>query len=337
MLYVTTRNACDAVTTNHVLTNVRGMEGGLYLPMRFPKISAEEWKRIGKLSFNQRMAQLLNLFFSQRLTSWDIDFSVGRYPVRLEGLPHRIFMAETWHNPQWLYRRLEKNLAELLGVESVIPGSWPAIAIRMAVLAAVLAENEELGTGTKDIAVVSGDFTVPVSAWYLRKMGAPIGNIVCCCNENNQLWDLICQGQMRTDSSGINTIIPEADVTLPVDLERLIFECGGQKETERYLECTRTGKTYMVSDSLLKDLRSGLYVSVVSSSRVETAIPNVFKSHRYLMTPASALAYSGLLDYRAKTGITRTAVVLCDKSPICAAELLAKLMDCSEAEIKELI
>ena len=98
MLYKTTRNIQDPVTVQHVLTGNRGEDGGLYLPLHFPNYTEEERKRFCCLSFNQRMAEILNLFFSTKLTGWDLDFSTGRYPVRLEEFPHRIFLAECWHN-----------------------------------------------------------------------------------------------------------------------------------------------------------------------------------------------------------------------------------------------
>ena len=78
MLYKTTRNDQDAVTVAHVLNGNREEEMGLYLPVRFPKYSEEEQKRLCALSFNQRMAEILNLFFSTKLTLWDLDFSTGR-------------------------------------------------------------------------------------------------------------------------------------------------------------------------------------------------------------------------------------------------------------------
>ena len=337
MLYVTTRNDQDTFTTNHVLTHNKGTDGGLFVPLNFPKISAQEWKKLSEMSFGQCVAEILNLFFSTKLTSWDVDFSIGRYPARLEQLAHRIFMAETWHNPQWQYQRMEKNLMELLPSEANIPGNWVSIAIRMAVLAGILGHREISDMVPTDIAVVTGDFTLPISAWYLRKMGFPIGNIICCCNENNQFWELFCNGQMRTDVTRISTIVPEADVIMPVNLERLISDCSTIAETERYLSCNKTGTTYAVSDSMLQLLRQELFVSVVSSVRIETTIPNVYKTHNYILSPASALAYSGLLDYRAKTGITRNAIVICDQSPVCDAETVARVMDLPLAQLQKLI
>ena len=337
MLYVTTRNHQDAFTAHHVLTQSRGTDGGLFVPLHFPKLAEQDCKKILSLSSGQCIAEMLNLFFPAKLNGWDVDFSIGRYPVRLAQLGHRISMAETWHNIDLQYHRLEQILMELLHAEADAPGNWNDIAIRMAVFAGMLCNHEISGAEPVDIAMVSGDFTLPISAWYLRKMGFPIGNIICCCNENNQFWNLICNGQMHTDQVSLSTIVPEADITLPVNLERLISECGGLSETERYLNCCQTGSAYYVSDGILQQLRQELYVSVVSSDRVETSIPNVYKTHGYVMSPASALAYSGLLDYRAKTGITRSAIVLCDHNPLCYGEIVAKVLKIPMEELKRII
>lgn len=337
MLYVTTRNHQDAFTASHALTQNRSADGGLYVPLKLPKFTPQEVKKLSQLSFGQCVAEMLNLFFSVKLTGWDVDFSIGRYPLRLEPLAHRIFMAETWHNPDWQYQRLEKNLLQLLPAEAELPGNWVSVAVRMAVLAGILGNMDVPGSGSVDIAAVSGDFTTPISAWYLRKMGFPVGNIICCCNENNQFWDLLCNGQMRTDSISLSTIVPEADTILPVNLERLISDAFGVAETARYLDCCRTGAVYSVSDLMLQQLRKGLYASVVSSVRVETTIPNVYKTHNYILTPASALAYAGFLDYRAKTGVIRPAIVLCNKSPVWDAETVAKFMDIPAAELKKML
>ena len=337
MLYVTTRNNRDAFTACHSMTRSRAEDGGLYVPMHLPKLTHQEISRFSSLSFGQCVAEMLNLFFATKLTGWDVDFSIGRYPVRLEQLAHKIMMAESWHNPDWYYDRLEKNLMALLQTENRTPGSWVSIAVRMAVLAGFLSTEELREKESVDISVVSGDMTLPISAWYLRKMGFPVGNIICCCNENRLLWDLFCTGQMRTEGNPVSTIVPQADVALPINLERLIADCGDVSEVLRYHAACVDRAIYTAADVLMQQLHKGLFVSVVSSTRVETTIPNVSRTHDYILTPASALAYSGLLDYRAKTGITRTAIVLCDSCPICEAEIIGKLLDISPEELKKRI
>ena len=335
MLYVTTRNNRDAFTAQRALRENRGPDGGLYLPFHTPRFSQPEIETLAEKTFNQCVAETLNLLFKIKLTSWDIDFCIGRYPVRLETLRHRIILAETWHNPDWNYERLVKNLVDHLCNDYSVPTDWAKIAVRIAVLVGVFGELKRMGITAADVAVVSGDFSAPISAWYARQWGLPVGNIVCCCNENKSLWDLICHGQLRTDILSIPTIIPEADITLPTDLERLIYECGGIPEVQRYLEACRQGRMYCPNDAILTKLRNGLYVSVVSSQRMETTIPSVYRTHNYLLSPYTALAYAGLLDYRAKTGETGYAVVLAERSPMNDAAAVAGAMGIPEEELKQ--
>ncbi|MGN0978689.1 MAG: hypothetical protein ACI4PH_11590 [Faecousia sp.] len=339
MLYVTTRNSRDTFTTQRALRENRGPDGGMYLPFRAPCFSQAELDDQAEKPFAQRMAEILNLLFQTRLSGWDVDFCAGRYPVRLESLRHRVVMAEIWHNSEWDFDRTVRNLtARLQDGEIGEPGGWARIAVRIAVLFGIFGELRHAGVNQPvDIAMVSGDFSAPISAWYARQWGLPIGNLVCCCNENNSLWDLICHGQLRTDVLSIPTAIPEADVALPEDLERLIFECGGTLEVRRYLDACRQGSIYCPNDAVLAQLRKGLYVSVVSSQRMETTIPSVYRTHGYILAPSAALAYAGMQDYRAKTGQTGPCLVLAEKGPLHNAEAVASMLGISTEELKNQI
>ena len=337
MLYVTTRNNRDAFTAQRALLENRGPDGGLYLPFHMPHFSGEEIQNLLEKPFNGCVAEVLNVLFRTELTSWDVDFSVGRFPVRLQTLHHRILVGETWHNPDWSFDCLVSNLALRLGSELQTPGDWARIGVRIAVLFGIFGQLRQSGIATADISVVSGDFSAPMSAWYARSWGLPIGNILCCCNENNSVWDLLCHGQLRTDTVSVPTMIPEADAAVPEDLERLIFACGGTSEVERYLEVCRSGGVYTASESLIKRLQKGLYVSVISTERVKQIIPSVFRTHEYLLDPAGALAYGGLMDYRAKTGQTRHAVILSEKSPMKSLKTVAECLGVSEQEVMQWI
>lgn len=160
MLYVTTRNSRDAFTAQRALRENRGPDGGLYLPFRAPVLSPEDMDGLLALPFNRCVAEVLNLLFRTRLTAWDVDFSVGRYPVRLEALRNRIILAEAWHNPDWSFETLARNLVSYLrGEEIRKAGSWAGIAVRIAVLFGVFGELKRSGCdGNVDICAVSGIF-----------------------------------------------------------------------------------------------------------------------------------------------------------------------------------
>ncbi|MDO5399769.1 MAG: hypothetical protein Q4F17_02150 [Eubacteriales bacterium] len=331
MLYVTTRTDCETFTAQRALSENRGPDGGLYLPFQRPVLD-----QLGP-SMNQAVAQVLNLLFQARLTAWDVDFTVGRYPVRLVQLRQKIIMAEAWHNPQWTFSSMVKNLSDLIAGRDQPVTGWTRIAVGIAVLAGMLAELKSEGLQEKvDISLVSGDFFGPISAWYGRSWGLPIGNIICCCNENNSLWDLLTQGQLRTDAVCIPTGIPQADVVVPSQLERLIFGAGGRGETERYLACCRRGGMYCPEEDTLSSLREGLYASVVSSQRMERTIRGAYGTHGYLLSRPSALAYGGLLDYRAKTGAIRPTLVLTGESPMLDGAFVAKALGITEEKLKTL-
>lgn len=334
MLYITTRNNRDPFTAHRAMVENRCPDGGFFLPFRHPKFTQSEIDALAEKTFGQCVAEVLNRLFNTRLTGWDVDFCCGRAPVRLSALRHRILIAESWHNPSGQFNHIVRALAERLCGEKNLPSDWINIAVRASVLFGIFSELKRRGIDHADISVVSGDFAMPISAWYARHWGLPVGKIICCCNENNSLWELFCHGQMRTDTVSVPTMIPEADISVPPQLERLVCEAGGLTETERYLECCRRGAAYYPGDSILAKLRNGMYASVVSSHRLETAIPGVYRTHGYLMTPGTALAYAGLLDYRAKTGETGEVLIWAEESPAVLANAIGSLVGLPVEEIE---
>lgn len=333
MLYVTTRNDREVYTAQRALREGRGPDGGLYVPFRDPVFPDEDIRALKEKSFNRCVADTLNVLFQARLTSWDVDFAIGRYAVRLKMLGKRLVISEGWHNLESEFSRIVKNISALLQGEKhaeICSGSWAEIGIRIAVLFGIFGElmREGIVDGDQkiDISVVSGDFSAPMSAWYARKWGLPIGNIVCACNENSNLWDFICHGTLRCGDVALSTDTPCSDVIVPEGLERLIHACGGTEETECYLDTVRKGGNYYVEDVLLHRLRKGLYVTVSSRSRMVSTIPTVFGTHSHVLSPYGALAYAGLQDYRARTGESRTALLMEERSPLLDAETVSSAL-----------
>ena len=342
MLYATTRSNSDPVTAHRALTDLCAPDGGLYIPYRLPELSADEIGTLKDKSFGQAAADILNLFFGCKLDGWDVDFAIGRYPVRCVPMSHRIVIAETWHNLSWDFSRMVKCLAELAaGAQMDEPGDWAVTAVRIAALFGIFAELMRTGMAEKgekvDIAVASGDFSAPMAAWYARKMGLPIASIVVCCNENSAPWDLIYKGQLRTGASAIPTATPECDQPLPLGLERFIHACGGESEVSRFLDVCGRGEVYSPSEDIYPIMRRNTHASVVGSKRVLSAIPNLYKTNSYLPGLYTALAYSGMLDYRARTGESRLAIVLSEQSPVRHAGAVSAAMGMEMEELEKLL
>ena len=329
MLYVTTKNKHDAYTAYRTLHADRGTDGGLFMPFRMVNLDRQQVLELRDKSFGQCVAETLNRFFSCGLTGWDVEFCIGRYPTQTVDVGHRILVAQTWHNQAWDYAWAERTLAEKLCgdlPEGQVP-AWVKIAIRVAFLTGVFGQLLEQGAvspeNPMDVAVPGGDFSIPMSVWYARQMGLPIANIICGCADNSPAWDLLHLGTVKTEEN------------MPAFLEQLICETLGHKEAQRYGEVCADGGVYSLLPVEAEKLRRGMFAGVVSQDRVETLISNVYNTDAYILGPKASIAYGGLLDYRAKTGANRMALLLAERSPVCDGDLVAKAMGITKSELRE--
>ena len=341
MLYVTTRSKYDAQTAHKALSSDRGGDDGLYMPFQMPTFSRDEIAALSEKTFGHCVSDMLNLFFSCRLTAADIDFGIGRFPVKLTSMNHRILIAETWRNTGNDYARTEEILADKvctsLGCMLKLT-SWLRIGIRISVLFGVFSELMRIGAVSFlqpiDIAVPTGDFSLPVCAWYARMMGLPIANIICSCNENSGIWELLHLGELHTDSVVVSTTTPLADITVPAELERLIHAVGGIDEVLHFSQTVGEGRIYRPDAETTARLKHGMFSAVVSRSRLDALIPSVYRTNSYILGPYSALAYGGLMDYRAKTGETRPALLLAERSPVCDSDVVTDSMHISDLQLR---
>ena len=331
MLYITTRNNRDAYTAPRALAENRGPDGGMYLPFRAPFFTFEDLEAMALQSFGQTVAKTMNLLLGTSLTAWDIEFAAGRAPVRMRQLPHQIIVAELWHNPREEYAGLERSLSSL--VRQGEPQGWVRLAIRAAVLCGIYGQLRRQGIPGAELVLLAGDFAGSMAAWYARQWGLGIGSIVSVCNENRELWNLLTHGQLRTDAVCVNTPVPQADVAVPEELERLVYEGGGASEVQRFLDICRRGGVYCPDDAVMARMSRGMKVSVVSTHRIYDTIPGAYRTHSYLLSSEGALVYGGLLDFRAKSHVTSWAVMLEDRSPMLEKQMIAQLLDVPESEL----
>lgn len=323
MQYVTTRSKDKIYNWLYALTEDRAEDGGFYIPAEEIAFTPEEIAGLAVKNPNQAVAEILNRLFDCELTRWDVDFAAGRYPVRLSSMVRRIAVAECWHNTDWEFEKTIRELsARILGSrDSGKPASdWCRIAVRIGYLFGIFGELMRDGIVSSDkkvdVAVPSGDLTAVMAVWYARSWGLPVGNLIICCNENNNLWNLIRQGEMRTGLALRNTATPQCDHVCPEDLERLIQGCGGSQEACRFAEAAGEGSAYFPDTATLQRLQEGIYVSVIGQERLEATIPTIYKNHNYVFGPYSALCYAGLTDFRSRTGSSDYALILSERGAL---------------------
>ena len=217
MLYVTTRDNSNPHTAYRAIHDLRNSDGGFYVPFRHPQFDKTEIDELCQLPFGKCVSQILNRLLNTRLTQWDIDFHCGRNPVLLKNLAHKTFVAEAWHSRTESFEGTIRGITEQVSEDSGAVSDWLDIAVRAAVWFGIFGDLKGMGIDQADVSVVSGDFRAPMSAWYARKMGFPIGTIICCCNENSAIWDLFRHGVLQTDAVVENTPLRAADFAIPAE------------------------------------------------------------------------------------------------------------------------
>lgn len=339
MLYRTTRGKHDVVTAfKTVHTDCYG-DGGLFLPFRMPMLCHGQIRAMANTSPTQTVADVLNALFSCDLTAWDIELAIGRTPLRTAKVSRNVIAGELWHASGRDVDALVQALSDRLGGYGETPTNWVRIAVRIALLFALygkLSADGALRAAEKpDICVATGDFSMPMAAWYAREMGLPIGNILCGCNANGAFWDLINRGELPTGETAIATCTPQANFVVPRDLERLIHAVFGVDECKRYLQYCRKALTYTLDEEQLALLSRGLFAAVISDNRMASIIPAVYRSGDYILSPYAALAYGCLQDFRATTGEENLTMLICDRSPVKDGALVSRLLKIKESDLEK--
>lgn len=341
MLYATTRSKVATYTAQRALKEERAPDGGLYVPTQFPSLEEEELTQLLQQPPGAVVAEILNRFFKSRLSQWDVEFAAGKHLYGITHISHRIVIGELWRNAEGSFEGVARRLAELASAQMGVgePGMWMRIACRIALVFAIFGElyrTQAVPWGeTVDIAAATGNFEGPYAAWAARSMGLPVGTIVCCCNENSGVWDLINRGQIKLNPKIRHTRTPKYDIPVPEALELLIYSRLKWDNAEAFVELKRRGGTFFLGAEEHRHFREGLYACVVSDKRLTLAIPNLYQTNGYILCPYSALAYTGLMDYRSRPGRRRAAVMLTEFDPRDSADTVVRALSISGEELRE--
>src|SRR4030066_801283 len=71
-----------------------------------------------------------------------------------------------------------------------------------------------------NIVVPTGNFGNILAAYYAKKIGLPVGRLICASNENNVLYDFINSGKYDKRRKLIVTSSPSMDILVSSTLER---------------------------------------------------------------------------------------------------------------------
>lgn len=176
---------------------------------------------------------------------------------------------------------------------------------------AELYRRNEIKRGEEiNFVVPTGNFGNILAAYYAKRMGLPVGKLICASNDNKVLFDFFQTGIYDRNREFILTISPSMDILVSSNLERLIYHISGDDEhkTAELMQALSIGGRYEITDDMRKNLKDfcGGYATVEETKK---AIYKIYKETGYVLDTHTAVA-AGVYDKYFKDDIDPSKTVI---------------------------
>ena len=142
-----------------------------------------------------------------------------------------------------------------------------------------------------NVTVPTGNFGNILAAYYAKKMGLPIGKLICASNINNILTDFFNTGVYDRNRSFFKTISPSMDILISSNLERLLYhETNDPDYIKKIMDELNTNGRYEISSDLKKKLNKIFYADYAGEEEARSFIATMLKDKNYLIDTHTAVA-----------------------------------------------
>lgn len=159
------------------------------------------------------------------------------------------------------------------------------------------------GGSPVDFAVPTGNFGNILAAYYAKRMGAPVGTLVCASNSNDVLRQFIDTGVYDRRREFYKTVSPSMDILVSSNLERLLFElCRRDSEyvKEKMSQLASDG-VYRVEGEVKEGIERDFSSFSCDDQTTLQEILRVYNEHRLLIDPHTAVASAAARRHAAST------------------------------------
>lgn len=190
-----------------------------------------------------------------------------------------------------------------------------------------------------NFSVPTGNFGDILAGYLAKRLGLPVGTLICASNANNVLTDFWSTGVYDRRRPLLKTQSPSMDILVSSNLERLLALLSGDPQLVSGLMTQLADEgCYQVPHELLKKIQASFFAGCSDDCRGQAVIGRVWREEGYLLDPHTAAGWACAQDYRAVTGDNAPMVVLSTASPykFPAAVLTAIGQDLSGSEFDQM-
>ncbi len=167
-----------------------------------------------------------------------------------------------------------------------------------------------------NVVVPTGNFGNILAAYYAKRMGLPIGKLICASNSNKVLFDFFENGVYDKNRAFELTISPSMDILISSNLERLLYHISGENANlvKDMMNSLKEKGNYTITTSM-KEKLSDFYGGYADDETTKAYIKKVFEEEAYLMDTHTAVAYAVFDQYLKETNDTTPTIIISTASP----------------------
>ncbi|MBQ1967724.1 MAG: threonine synthase, partial [Clostridia bacterium] len=178
-------------------------------------------------------------------------------------------------------------------------------------------ENGEIKNGDEmNVVVPTGNFGNILAAYYAKKMGVPVGKLICASNANNVLTDFLKTGVYDRNRKFFTTTSPSMDILISSNLERLLFHLADENDetiAKWMNELSNEGK-YEVTADVKEKVLTLFDAGCCDDEETKETIGKTYENG-YLLDTHTAVAVKVYRDYVLETGDKTPTVIASTANP----------------------
>lgn len=178
-----------------------------------------------------------------------------------------------------------------------------------------------------DVCVPTGNFGNILAAFFAKRMGVPLGRLICASNRNNVLTAFFEDGKYDRNRPFYTTSSPSMDILISSNLERLLYLYTDAQYTANCMHLLQQSGCYEITTALHTALLTDFYGVCANEEACYAAIREALEKTGHLIDPHTAVAYACAQTYRNNTGSTAPLLIVSTASPYKFAQDVLSALD----------
>ena len=143
-----------------------------------------------------------------------------------------------------------------------------------------------------ELLCATGNFGDILAAYYAKRMGLPVGKLICASNCNDVLTDFLRTGVYDKNRPFHTTMSPSMDILVSSNLERLLYYKSGKDAdyiAQLMNELEATGR-YQVREDIFTSVREDFAGGYCDDAACAQSMREFYEQSGYVMDPHTAIA-----------------------------------------------